>query len=278
MCSRLDEDGGHIFLRCKAVRQVWRQLDLEEIRLQFLELPNAMAVVQAVCSLSDNTRSQVAVLLWDWWTARKKVNAGDKARSTGEVVSLIQRHLLDFSPTVPAAVREAAPVARWEAPSPDFVKVNFDAALHQDTRDGAYGFVLRSDEGDVIAAGAGKLMHIKSALQAEAEACIAAIEGAGEAGVHRVVFESDCLSLVQALNTGESDGAELGVLFREAHNSCSLRFEVARFVQCPRACNHVAHSLAQFGFRMEVPASVWTKHFPDFIVSLVASDSAAPVG
>ncbi|KAE8797725.1 NAC domain-containing protein 78 [Hordeum vulgare] len=30
MCSRLDEDGGHLFLKCKLVKAVWREQNLEE--------------------------------------------------------------------------------------------------------------------------------------------------------------------------------------------------------------------------------------------------------
>jgi hypothetical protein len=33
MCTRLNEDGGHIFLHCKMVRTVWRMLDLEAARV-----------------------------------------------------------------------------------------------------------------------------------------------------------------------------------------------------------------------------------------------------
>jgi hypothetical protein len=33
MCYRLNEDGGHLFLKCKSVKQVWRTLVLEEVRV-----------------------------------------------------------------------------------------------------------------------------------------------------------------------------------------------------------------------------------------------------
>jgi hypothetical protein len=31
MCGRFDEDGGHLLLKCKEVKEVWRELNLEEI-------------------------------------------------------------------------------------------------------------------------------------------------------------------------------------------------------------------------------------------------------
>jgi hypothetical protein len=51
--------------------------------------------------------------------------------------------------------------------------------------------VVRSNRGDFIAAAAGKLKYLKDALHVEAEACVAASEGAAALGLNRVIFESD---------------------------------------------------------------------------------------
>jgi ribonuclease HI len=32
MCSRLDEDCGHLFLKCMYVKECWRSLNLEDYR------------------------------------------------------------------------------------------------------------------------------------------------------------------------------------------------------------------------------------------------------
>lgn len=37
MCSMLDEDGGHLFLRCKKVEAIWREQGLEDVRLKLCE-------------------------------------------------------------------------------------------------------------------------------------------------------------------------------------------------------------------------------------------------
>jgi ribonuclease HI len=62
---------------------------------------------------------------------------------------------------------------------------------------GAWGFVMRSDEGIFLAGAAGRIEHTKSALQAEAIACVAAIDGASWPGVYRVIFESDSSILIK---------------------------------------------------------------------------------
>ena len=51
VCSRLDEDGGHIFLKCKFAKRLWRALNLDAVRLQLLNYGSARAAVEAICSL-----------------------------------------------------------------------------------------------------------------------------------------------------------------------------------------------------------------------------------
>uniref|UniRef100_A0A8R7TJI3 RNase H type-1 domain-containing protein n=1 Tax=Triticum urartu TaxID=4572 RepID=A0A8R7TJI3_TRIUA len=90
---------------------------------------------------------------------------------------------------------------------------------------GAWGCVARSDQGWFVVACAGKLDHLASLLQAEATACIKAIEAASEMGVHRVIFESDSLQLVKALNTSDYDKSSIGVLLREARSLYFASFD-----------------------------------------------------
>lgn len=41
MCHRLYEDGGHLFLKCKEVKAVWRELNLEDVRCKLMEVNSA---------------------------------------------------------------------------------------------------------------------------------------------------------------------------------------------------------------------------------------------
>ena len=158
------------------------------------------------------------------------------------------------------------------------MKINFDAAFHEQQNDGAFGYVVRTNTGDTIAAGAGKLKHVKSALHAEALACIAAIEGPSDIGIHRVLLESDSQQLVYALKRGDADLSDIGVLFREARSLCVLAFESYDFMHCKRSCNVVAHALAKYGFGSAESSLVWGELMPSFVLDLVASDVAEPSG
>jgi hypothetical protein len=195
MCYRLDEDGGHLFLKCKKVKQVWRYMHLEDVRLSLLNLASPLLVLEQVLNLPVRKRDTVLILLWDWWTTRNKSNAGELDRTIHTVCQTITRHVVEF-PSGGVGIVSMAPGTNmnqqlssvWTKPKENFTKVNFDAAFLESTGLGAWGFVARTDAGDFIAAAAGKLRHLRDALHAEAEACVAATEGAAALGLHRVVF------------------------------------------------------------------------------------------
>ncbi|KAK1628050.1 hypothetical protein QYE76_002365 [Lolium multiflorum] len=224
-------------------------------------------------------------MLWDWWTTRNKCNAGELERTTEQVCHVVQRHVIEFVPWVkrvlsetPISNNEACLRSGWERPKENLTKVNFDAAFHQSTASGAWGFVARTDGGEFVAAAAGKLRHLHDALQAEAEACVAAIEGAEALGLHRVVFESDSLTLVQALNTSSHELSAIGVILREARSNCIAAFDSFDFIFCPRKCNRIAHTLAQYGLRAEDECVGWADVAPPIVSDLVASELAASSG
>jgi ribonuclease HI len=142
---------------------------------------------------------------------------------------------------------------------------------------GAWGFIVRDDKGEFVAAEAGKLRHLRSALQAETEALVAAVEGAAALGLNRVVFESDSKVLVDALNSSSHELSEIGVLLREARSLCILSFDLFSFKHYRRVCNKIAHTLAKFGSQAEEEYVGWADVAPDFVSDLVASESAVSV-
>jgi hypothetical protein len=56
VCFRMDEDGGHLFLKCKLVKQVWRELLLEDIRMQCVGAPNAMSMMEMILGLPNERK------------------------------------------------------------------------------------------------------------------------------------------------------------------------------------------------------------------------------
>jgi hypothetical protein len=76
LCLRLNEDGGHVFLRCKVVKQIWRQLQMEETREKLCEASNAMLLLETILNLEEEEKLMTCCTLWIWWAERNKANSG----------------------------------------------------------------------------------------------------------------------------------------------------------------------------------------------------------
>jgi hypothetical protein len=139
--------------------------------------------------------------------------------------------------------------------------------------------VVRDDNEDFVnCCSCRKLRHLRSALQAEEEACVAAIERAEALCLNRTVFESGCQVLVSTLNSNSHDMSEIGVLLREARCRCVVFFQSSSFTVCRRVCNKVVHSFTQLGSKMEDECIGWVDEASDFVSVLVASESAEHSG
>ena len=152
-----------------------------------------------------------------------------------------------------------------------------DTAFHVDSETGAWGFIARDETSNFLAAAAGKMNHVISALHAEVIASMRAIEGATDLGAQCISFELDCLTMISALKGRGYDATELGVLFREARSLCHASFVFFEFMFCPQNYNHVAHALAQFAMGAAEPLHVWANVAPNFVSVLVNADMASQV-
>ena len=82
-------------------------------------------------------------------------------------------------------------------------------------------------------AAAGSLQHMNDAMQAESCAFLKAIHLAEQLGMGRVIFQTDCLPLQQAMSSSSADRSSIGVLIREAKFQLQIGFIEAKLVHQP---------------------------------------------
>ena len=75
---RLDEDGGHCFLKCKFVKHGWLDLQLEPVHQKLLPKASAWEVIQKILNLKEDECLKTTILLWRWWDVRNKLNKGER--------------------------------------------------------------------------------------------------------------------------------------------------------------------------------------------------------
>ncbi|XP_062014050.1 uncharacterized protein LOC133730487 [Rosa rugosa] len=91
-----------------------------------------------------------------------------------------------------------------------WLKVNIDGAFDQGTRRGGLGIVVRDADSTVVACACGQCSDVLQPIVVEALASRLACKLVEENSLAPVIFESDCLLLVQAIQTDGDDTSQLG--------------------------------------------------------------------
>ncbi|KAK1669229.1 hypothetical protein QYE76_057388 [Lolium multiflorum] len=283
----IDHDGLHIGffvsstrawkckMKCKMVRACWSSLGLADTRDLLLPCNSAQSMLEELWKCETEVQLKALTLMWEWWGFRNKINSGDASANSLEVCHRVERHMVDFkSMKLPAIPPKPPDQHKWTKPPDNQVKVNFDGAFDYITGSGGWGYIIRDQAGDFVAAGSGKSVHLRDSLHSEAVACLAAINGAIRIGANRIIFESDASNLVQALKSTDYDKSSIGVLMKEARSLCVLNFALFQFSYARRTCNTAAHVLAKIGVSSESSDSFWEDYAPFCISDIIASDSA----
>jgi hypothetical protein len=71
------EDGSHLFLKCKYVKRIWRELCLEDQRSAMAGKPSAKEVTAYILQLYGNLQLKVVLTMWLWWNERNGVREGE---------------------------------------------------------------------------------------------------------------------------------------------------------------------------------------------------------
>jgi hypothetical protein len=138
---------------------------LEDIRLSLVEAPNPMVMMDLILALPKEKLNLSCILMWNWWMTRNKVNAGEAARPEAVICSSIQKHAIEFAaPSVVTTIETEqtgssllTETLAWVRPEQDQVKVNVDAAYWEPHGTWAWGFIVRDDKDEFVAAAAGHL-------------------------------------------------------------------------------------------------------------------------
>nr|XP_023921584.1 uncharacterized protein LOC112033036 [Quercus suber] len=146
-----------------------------------------------------------ATMAWCLWQRRNRVRERQPSwhlHEIGEQTLALVHEFWEVHKQEARTLAHRTPV-RWYPPPNTCFKGNFDAALFDGLDCAGIGVVLRDSSGNVIAALSQWIDHTSSVELAEALAARRAVVLARELSLFDVIFEGDCLRIVQALkNTG----------------------------------------------------------------------------
>lgn len=143
----------------------------------------------------------------------------------------------------------------WKAPPAGWCEVNVDGSFVESTGAAGVGVVARDSAGMVVFTAWRVLFRC-----AEARACVEGICLASQWKPDRVIIESDCARIVQAIQHGEDRLDIAFVVVAEARELSQLLLE-CKISLVRRDCNVVANDLAQLA-RRTVHSAVWLAQAP----------------
>ena len=65
VCHRFNEDGGHVFLKCKRVKEFWSRLGLGAVRDKLLACTSTNAMLEELSKEDEAIELKALVLMWE---------------------------------------------------------------------------------------------------------------------------------------------------------------------------------------------------------------------
>jgi hypothetical protein len=267
-CGR-SEDISHSMLLCQFARTVWREVKrvvpLKLERKAFASNKNWL--FDFLGRASDLQATTLTVGFWHIWEARNEARNSDvkpdpcrTRRKILAYIDLIKQNL--FKPVSEHRCASISAATTWTPPPPDTVLVSSDAAIFKEAGCRGAGVILRDHHGAFVVGCRQHVVGLSSPELAEAVALRRAVQLARDEGMDKVIFETDCLSLVQRLNSSTMDRSAVGMLVAEIKAS-GRGFMSISFRHVKRVFNQAAHLLAKSS--LDVNSSCVFFSVPEFI-------------
>jgi hypothetical protein len=171
--------------------------------------------------LKQDTKNCILPVINTLWTTRNDTLNGKPVRDPHSVAEqvkayaeMIELHL--FKPYSSTRRETTLSGVRWSPPPKGTVFINCDAALFSSSRRMGLGVVIRNHIGECVTACSELHDEVTTLELPEALALRHALSLAGDEGFGRIMVVSDCLSLIQWVNSSTMDRSSVGVVMHPA--------------------------------------------------------------
>jgi ribonuclease HI len=288
VCGREDEIGYHAVVCCpKAValryelRKGWRIPDEKHFRFTGPDWLHHL-----LSTIDDDSRDNTLLLFWRAWHHRNYVMHGKGRATIRESVEFLRNYVVELGgkssnghakhsekgkEKMPDAATEQHGVLKgWSLPSSGWAKISPDAGFCQDTGQAGCGAVVRNHHGEILLTAWMYLQNVALPEEAEALACLEGLRVAAEWVRQPLQVELDCLRLIMALRSSETNRASWQGIISEIKDLCQL-FPDYSFAHVRREGNQVAHGVAKLALRKK-QCIVKRFSIPQEVVKLVNDD------
>ncbi|EEE66057.1 hypothetical protein OsJ_22054 [Oryza sativa Japonica Group] len=249
-CER-DDRIEHIFLLCPFAVCIWDSIKQHfDLKLCMTDLSNMKQWVFDFLGRSSNIqKTALAVTLWHIWEARNHSRNNPTLANPRQVIQKILAYVEMIEQHCCCAVQAVRgdalrPVPRWRPPPEGTILINTDAAVFQSVNSFGLGFLFRDHSGLCLFAANERHSGCIQPEMAEALAIRCALRTAMEEGHQKIVLASDCLAIIQKIQSGARDRSMVGALVSDI-NFLAAGFLDCSFIHVNRVTNAAAHLLAQ---------------------------------
>ncbi|XP_074266449.1 uncharacterized protein LOC141589722 [Silene latifolia] len=276
LCNSFFETSSHFFKECIVAQRVWEGLEINRDEEEGVGIRDWVEARWREMGVREQARFMVGC--WALWEHRNKVvfdqrevDPGDVIKRAWDVVEETDSGGWGFEGNGGGGYRRQDQERRkgWERPKEGFVKVNVDAGVKEE--DGvSLGVVCRDCEGRVLWGISCVQEQVWEPQVAEAVAVLEGVMEARRRGYTKVVIESDCLQVIDALKRKAKGRSDLALVIDDILAASSYFNSVLWSYTC-RVNNSVAHSLAHL-FPRSVGRFVWSGDLPPIANNAVSFD------
>lgn len=245
-CGQAEETLEHVLRDCSWTSFFWQA---SVLRLQSSPQSHLISLEKWILDFVQGHTTEVVEVfvshLWTIWKARNLQIFQQKMLSHLECFRLALTMLMEYrmaNAKTPEQIDGVVASTQWNPPSPGWVRFNSDASLGSDGKAG-FGGVFNNCEGTALKFTSD---HISSCFDVECAEGLAILSGLQIAlvdGFMSLEVESDCHSLISALNRGMIPRTSVGTIIADIQG-LAKQFDRISFRWIRRDQNLIAHQIA----------------------------------
>ncbi|XVF03667.1 hypothetical protein REPUB_Repub05bG0013100 [Reevesia pubescens] len=270
-CRLADENVIHVLKDCCFAKEAWRCADLGEVwtGTSFDRLHDWW--IEAASLLDQENFDKEMVLCWPLWGSRNDAIKNKGKDAPSRVASFALNYYLEFQ-SAQEQTRTDLVISdgKWEKPTSNYVKVNFDGATNAALHMGGRGAIIRDGGGAVLGACSMPHFGISDPLTVEAMAAVEALKFTEEMGFNDIALEGDSVKVVNLLKDEGFDRSCIGNLIMEGRRRLQ-GFRKSQVLHIRRKGNLAADSLAKYGLKAN-SNMYWVEECPSFLSEISAND------
>ncbi|GAU47271.1 hypothetical protein TSUD_280940 [Trifolium subterraneum] len=203
LCNNATEDELHLFTDCANAILCWKEVNLwQSLEHQFLQSGSFSSIIFSIISSMEETKQSLfAAVLWSIWRARNECIWENKQANPVASCRLAFDLIRDFNwcHNMLNAYHMPTHVHTWEKPLVNWLKCNVDGAIFTTEAKFGIGICFRDSSGSFVQAHTMTFPFEVTAVECEATAMKHALALALSNAFERVLFESDCQQVMNAL-------------------------------------------------------------------------------